>query len=42
VAVYDTLFVELAQREQIPFVTFGQKLLAAFPQIAIRPKDLSI
>jgi predicted nucleic acid-binding protein len=40
VAVYDTLFVELADREQLPLVTFDKKLLDAFPAIAKRPKDL--
>lgn len=39
VAVYDTLFVELAEREGLDFVTFDQKLLAAFPGIARRPRD---
>jgi predicted nucleic acid-binding protein len=27
VAVYDTLFVELAEREQAPLVTFDRRLL---------------
>jgi predicted nucleic acid-binding protein len=40
VAVYDTLFVELADRERIPLVTFDQRLLSACPEIATRPKDL--
>jgi predicted nucleic acid-binding protein len=39
VPVYDTLFVELAEREQVPLVTFDRKLLAAFPAVAKRPKD---
>lgn len=37
VAAYDTLFVELAARERKPLVTFDAKLLAAFPNIAVRP-----
>lgn len=40
VAVYDTLFVELAERERLPLVTFDQRLLAAFPRIARRPRAL--
>jgi predicted nucleic acid-binding protein len=39
VPAYDTLFVELADREQVPLVTFDRKLLAAYPDIAKRPKD---
>lgn len=39
-AVYDTLFVELAERENVNLVTFDRKLIAAFPDIAMRPKDL--
>ncbi len=37
VAVYDTLFVELASRERLPLATFDVKVLAAFPEIAKRP-----
>ena len=40
VAVYDTLFVELADREQLPLATFDNKVLATYPDIAKRPKDL--
>lgn len=40
VAVYDTLFVELADRERVPLVTFDQRLLNAWPAIARRPADL--
>ena len=40
VPVYDTLFVELADRERAPLVTFDRKLLAAYPGIAKRPRDL--
>jgi len=41
VAVYDTLFVELANRENLPLVTFDTKVLVAFPDIAVRPKVLA-
>ena len=37
IAVYDTLFVELAVRERLPLVTFDAALLRAFPDIAVRP-----
>lgn len=37
VAVYDTLFVELARRERIPLATFDGKILKAFPEVAKRP-----
>jgi predicted nucleic acid-binding protein len=37
VAVYDTLFVELAVREHLPLATFDAALLKAFPNIAVRP-----
>jgi predicted nucleic acid-binding protein len=40
VALYDTLFVELADREQLPLATFDNKVLATYPDIAKRPKDL--
>jgi len=40
VAVYDTLFVELADREQLPLATFDSKVLATYPDMAKRPKDL--
>jgi predicted nucleic acid-binding protein len=40
VPAYDTLFIELADRESIPLATFDARLLRAFPQIARRPKDL--
>lgn len=39
VAVYDTLFVELAEREQVPFITFDQKLTQAYPSLARRPGE---
>ena len=40
VAVYDTLFVELAARAACPLLTFDKAVLKAFPKIAIRPRDL--
>ncbi|MEK7404886.1 MAG: hypothetical protein AAB225_07235, partial [Acidobacteriota bacterium] len=40
VAVYDTLFVELANRERLPLATFDAKILSAFPGIAKRPGAL--
>jgi predicted nucleic acid-binding protein len=40
IAVYDTLFVELATRTGCPFVTFDRAVIKAFPTIAIRPRDL--
>ena len=40
VAVYDTLFVELAVREQVPLATFDGGVLKAFPRIAVRPGRL--
>ena len=40
VAVYDTLFVELAIRERLPLATFDAKMLRSFPDIARRPGAL--
>jgi predicted nucleic acid-binding protein len=40
VAVYDTLFVELASRAGCPLLTFDKSVLKAFPDIAVRPRDL--
>jgi predicted nucleic acid-binding protein len=40
-AVYDTLFVELAVREQLPLATFDAALLKAFPDVAARPASLA-
>lgn len=37
VAVYDTLFVELAVRQQLPLATFDGTVLRAFPDVAVRP-----
>lgn len=41
VAVYDTLFVELAIRENTLLATFDAKLLDSFPDIARRPGAVS-
>ena len=41
VAVYDTLFVELASREQLPLATFDGAVLKAFPDVAVRPASLT-
>ncbi|GMV23220.1 MAG: hypothetical protein AMXMBFR57_31690 [Acidimicrobiia bacterium] len=40
VSVYDTLFVELAARSSCPMITFDKAVLKAFPEIAVRPRDL--
>jgi predicted nucleic acid-binding protein len=40
VAVYDSLFVELAEREDVAMATFDDKVLKAYPEIAKRPRDL--
>jgi predicted nucleic acid-binding protein len=40
VAVYDTLFVELAARERVRLATFDVAVLKAFPSIAARPAEL--
>lgn len=41
IAAYDTLFVELAEREALPLATFDAALLKAFPKIAKRPRTLA-
>ena len=41
VAVYDTLFVELAAQRDLQLATFDNKLLKKFPEIAKRPRSLS-
>jgi predicted nucleic acid-binding protein len=40
IAVYDTVFVELARREACPLATFDRAILKAFPDIAARPRTL--
>ncbi len=39
VAVYDALFVELADRESLYLATFDEKVIKAFPSLARRPGD---
>ena len=41
VAAYDTLFVELAEREGCLLATFDKPLLKAFPRIARRPHSIA-
>lgn len=41
VAVYDTLFVELAAQRDLKLATFDSELLKKFPTIAQRPRSLS-
>ena len=41
VAAYDTLFVELAEREGVPLATFDEPVIKAFPRHAMRPRKLS-
>jgi len=41
VSVCDTLFVELAARQELLLVTFDEKVLEAFPDLARRPDALT-
>ena len=41
IAAYDTLFVELAEREGCPLATFDKPVLKAFPKIAQRPRSIA-
>ncbi len=41
IAVYDTLFVELAIRTKLPLATFDGGLLKAFPTVSFRPAQLT-
>jgi len=41
VAVYDTLFVELAAREHLHLATFDARALKSFPDVAHRPALLT-
>jgi predicted nucleic acid-binding protein len=41
IAVYDTLFVELAVRTRCPLLTFDKAVIKAFPNIAVRPRNLA-
>jgi predicted nucleic acid-binding protein len=36
-STYDTVFVVLAEREQSKLLTYDQRLLASFPEVAMRP-----
>ena len=40
IAVYDTLFVELAARRGLPLATFDRNVLKTFPKLAHRPGSL--
>ena len=40
VAVYDTLFVELARHRSLPLATFDRNVLKKFPEVAHRPGAL--
>jgi predicted nucleic acid-binding protein len=40
VSVYDTLFIELADRERLTLATFDRKLIQAFPALAKRPREI--
>jgi predicted nucleic acid-binding protein len=40
-AVYETLFVELAVQRNLPLATFDSGILKKFPEIAHRPKSFS-
>lgn len=41
VAVYDTLFVELAAQRDLKLATFDTELLKKFPEIAQRPRSFA-
>ncbi|MEW6269285.1 MAG: type II toxin-antitoxin system VapC family toxin [Thermodesulfobacteriota bacterium] len=38
IAAYDTLFVELAEREGVPLATFDEAVIRSFPRVARRPR----
>jgi predicted nucleic acid-binding protein len=40
-AVYDTLFVELAFRENLRLATFDDEIIKTVPVLALRPPALS-
>jgi predicted nucleic acid-binding protein len=40
VSPYDTLFVAMAQSHDLPLATFDKQVLKAFPDVALRPKDI--
>ena len=39
-STYDTLFVALAERERCDLLTYDQRLLQAFPEIAKKPHQV--
>lgn len=41
VTAYDTLFIELAEREGCPLATFDKPVLKVFPKIARRPRSIA-
>lgn len=41
VSPYDTLFVALAQSQDLPLATFDKQVLKAFPDVALRPKEIA-
>ena len=41
IAVYDTLFVELAAQRDLQMATFDTGLLKKFPDLAKRPRSFS-
>ena len=41
VSPYDTLFVALAHSHDLPLATFDKQVLKAFPEVALRPKDIA-
>ena len=41
VAAYDTVFVELAEREALPLATFDEPVIKAFPRLAMRPRRVA-
>lgn len=41
IAAYDTLFVELADREAVALATFDGPVIKAFPRIAMRPQSIT-
>ena len=40
IAVCDSLFVELAEREQVLMASFDQKLARSFPELVFRPSEI--
>jgi predicted nucleic acid-binding protein len=40
-SAYDTLFVALARLRRLPLVTFDKQVLKAFPDVALRPGEIS-